>query len=127
MKLGVKSREIVRYAIVGFLATGIHYLMYFLVKMFLSPNLSYSIGFFIALVFNYFASSLFTFTTTLSFKKFLGFCLSHLVNYIIHVVMLDLVLRFGVNENIAPLPVFAVAIPINFILVRFFLKRGESD
>ena len=36
---------------------------------------------------------------------------------------LNLFVDLGVSKTLAPLPMFAVCVPINFLLVRFFLKR----
>lgn len=127
MKLNNRISEILRYIIVGILSVGIHYFIYFLTKIFLPLNLSYSLGFVVALIFSYIASSRFTFSSSLSFKKFLGFCMSHAINYTIQFVVLNTVLKLGINENLAPLPVFAVSVPINFLLVRFVLKNKKKN
>ncbi|MDY3842871.1 MAG: GtrA family protein, partial [Prevotella sp.] len=29
----------------------------------------------------------------------------------------------GVSRQLAPIPMFAICVPVNFILVRYFLKR----
>ena len=57
-----------------------------------------------------------------SVKRGVGFALSHAVNYLLHIIILNLVLKIGVPENFAPLPVFCVVIPINFLLVRYVFK-----
>ena len=38
-------------------------------------------------------------------------------------VVLNIFLWMGVSREIAPLPMFCICVPVNFLLVRFFLKR----
>jgi hypothetical protein len=32
-------------------------------------------------------------------------------------------LWLGVNENFAPIPVYCIAVPVNFMLVRFVFRK----
>lgn len=117
-----KFREFVRFAIVGLIATGIHYGIYYLLNLFLNVNVAYTIGYVVSWFANLYMTAHFTFKSTLSFKKGVGFAFSHLVNYLLHMLFLNLFLAIGVSEKIAPLFVFALVIPINFLLVRFVFK-----
>lgn len=51
---------------------------------------------------------------------------AHAVNYGLHMVLLNVFLALGLPEVWAPAPVFAIAIPVNFLLVRFVFKRGKT-
>ena len=117
-----KFREFVRFAIVGLIATGIHYGVYYLLNLFINVNVAYTVGYLVSWIVNLYLTAHFTFRSALSFKKGVGFALSHLVNYVLHMLFLNLFLAIGVSEEIAPLFVFAVVIPINFLLVRFVFK-----
>ena len=117
-----KFREVVRFAIVGLIATGIHYGIYYLLNLFLNVNVAYTIGYVVSWFANLYLTAHYTFKSTLSFKKGVGFAFSHLVNYLLHMLFLNLFLAIGVSEEIAPLFVFALVIPINFLLVRFVFK-----
>jgi putative flippase GtrA len=117
-----KFREFVRFAIVGLVATVIHYGIYFLLNLFINVNVAYTIGYVVSWFVNLYLTAHFTFKSTLSFKKGVGFAFSHLVNYLLHMLFLNLFLAIGVSEEIAPLFVFALVIPINFLLVRFVFK-----
>lgn len=117
-----KFRELVRFATVGLIATGIHYGIYYLLNLFLNVNVAYTIGYVVSWFANLYLTAHFTFKSTLSFKKGVGFAFSHLVNYLLHMLFLNLILAIGVSEEIAPLFVFALVIPINFLLVRFVFK-----
>lgn len=117
-----KFREFVRFAIVGLIATVFHYGIYYLLNLLINVNVAYTIGYVVSWFVNLYLTAHFTFKSTLSFKKGVGFALSHLVNYLLHMLFLNLFLYLGLSETIAPLFVFAVVVPINFLLVRFVFK-----
>lgn len=118
------TRQFLRFACVGALATGIHYGVYYLLTFYLNVNIAYSIGYIVAWFCNFFLTAHFTFKTYATIKRGVGFALSHGVNYLLHMVFLNLFLWFGLSETVAPIPVFCIVIPINYLLVRFvFLSK----
>lgn len=118
-----KFQEFMRFGIVGVLATIIHYGIYLMLLSIMNENIAYSIGYAISFIANFFASNYFTFKTKPNVKKGLGFGLSHVINYCLHICLLNLFIIIGIKEKLAPIPVFIIAIPVNFIMVRFFLKK----
>lgn len=88
----------------------------------MNENIAYSIGYAISFIANFFASNYFTFKTKPNIKKGLGFGLSHVINYCLHIIFLNLFILIGIKEQFAPIPVFFIVVPINFFLVRYFLK-----
>ena len=122
-----KIQQFIRFAIVGALATAIHYGLYLLIVWAnaigedetLYTNIAYSIGYVVAWCANFYLSAHFTFQSNTSLKRGIGFALSHGVNYVLHLIFLNLFLWLGLSETIAPIPVFCIVIPINFILVRY--------
>lgn len=120
-----RYREIIRFCIVGTLATGIHYGIYLLLKQFILVWLAYSIGYAISFVFNFYLTSVFTFKEKATVRKGIGFIFSHLVNYILHILFLSLFIWMGVAEDYAPILVYMIVIPINFLLVRFVFKSKK--
>ena len=122
-----KIQQFIRFAIVGALATAIHYGLYLLIVWAndigedetLYTNIAYSIGYVVAWCVNFYLSAHFTFQSNTSLKRGIGFALSHGVNYVLHIIFLNLFLWLGLSETIAPIPVFCIVIPINFILVRY--------
>ena len=119
--------EVVRFGVVGVIATLIHYGIYLLLNQFIINWVAYSIGYAISFICNFFLSNFFTFKTKPSFKKGIGFGASHVINYLLHVILLSVFIKLGVNEDLAPIPVFCIVIPINFLLVRFVLKSGKDS
>ncbi|MDD7273993.1 MAG: HAD-IB family phosphatase [Prevotella sp.] len=120
-----KFDEIVRFLLVGCTATALQYGIYLLLLTWLEPRISNTIGYLLSFIFNYFASTRFTFKVKSTVKRSIGFAFSHLVNYLLQIIFLSLFLYLGVNKAYAMLPVFGVCVPINFLLVRTFLK-GKS-
>lgn len=118
-----KIGEIIRFGIVGVAATAIQYGLYLLLLKWLQPQISNTIGYAISFVFNYIASTKFTFKVKSTAKKGAGFAFSHLINYVLQTVFLTLFLWLGLPKNIALIPVFCICVPINFLLVRLFLKK----
>ena len=122
-----KINQFIRFVIVGAIATVIHYGLYLLIvwasniseEDTLYTNIAYSIGYVIAWFVNFYLSAHFTFQSTTSLKRGIGFAISHGVNYTLHIIFLNLFLWLGLPETIAPIPVFCIVIPINFILVRY--------
>lgn len=115
--------EIVRFGVVGVIATAIHYGVYLLLNIYINANIAYTLGYIVSFFVNFVLSNYFTFHTKPSVKKGFGFAFSHLVNYGLHIVFLNIFLYLGMSETWAPIPVYMIVIPINFILVRFFLKK----
>jgi putative flippase GtrA len=117
------SKEFIRFAIVGVIATAIHYGLYYLLNRWINVNVAYTIGYVVSLCCNFFLTAYFTFRSEANAKRGAGFLFSHGVNYLIHMGLLNLFLWIGLPENIAPVPVFAIAIPVNFLLVRTVFKN----
>ena len=118
-----KLGEIVRFIVVGGLATAIQYGIYLLMLLWLQPLLSNTIGYFVSFTFNYIASTRYTFRVKSTTKRGLGFVFSHIVNYLLQTLTLHAFLMLGLDKKIAMIPMFAICVPINFVLVRFFLHR----
>lgn len=121
----LKYQEQIRFIIVGIMATVIHYGIYILLNLIIISWLAYSIGYAISFLCNFYLSSRYTFKSKASIKKGIGFGISHAINYAIHIILLSAFIKIGISEELAPIPVFAIAIPINFILVRFIFKSGK--
>lgn len=120
--MNTKINEAIRFIIVGLIATIIHYSVYLLLNLLIINWVAYSIGYVISFFCNFMLTSKFTFQEKATFKKGIGFGISHLINYLIHLSLFSLFVKLGIPEQFAPIPVFAIAIPINFFLVRFVFK-----
>ncbi len=117
--------EFIRFGMVGVFATALHYGIYWLLMHVLNVNVAYTTGYVLSFIANFYLTSYFTFGTAPSWKKFVGMGGAHAVNYLLHIVLLNTFLYLGISKEWAPLPVFAIAIPVNFILVRFVFKSKK--
>ena len=150
--------QFARFFVVGGAATVVHWGVYVLLnRLFsleeadkLALTVTYSIGYAVSFIGNYIASLKWTFRTSGSVQKGLGFAFSHAVNYGMHIGLLNLFLYLGVGalmvrclqavvpqlveafpllgrgEDIVPFAVYVVVVPVNFLLVRFFLTHGDE-
>ncbi len=119
--------EMIRFGVVGVLATFIQYAVYWVLIRWLNPSVSMTIGYVVSFAFNFLASTRYTFRVKANARRGAGFALSHGVNYLLQMVTLNLFLWLGVSKQWAPIPMFCVCVPVNFLLVRFFLKGKASD
>ena len=118
-----KRGEVLRFGVVGVLATLIQYAVYWVLIHWLNPSLSMTIGYIISFAFNFLASTRYTFRVKANARRGAGFALSHGVNWLLQMLTLNLFLWLGVSKQWAPIPMFCICVPVNFLLVRFFLKR----
>lgn len=129
-----KLGEMMRFGVVGVIAVCIQYAIYLLMipmLTFFIPKIgdhalatsANTIAYIISFIFNFIASIRYTFKVKANAKRGIGFTLSHIVNYTLQTVFLNLFVGIGLIKQIAMIPTLCICVPINFILVRFFLKR----
>ena len=125
-----KLREFVRFCIVGVIAAGIHYLVYFLLQLIdggsVWLSIAYTIGYIVSLVCNFFLTTYFTFRSKVSVKKAAGFSFSHIVNYTLHMVLFNLFISLGINRLIAPILVLMIAVPTNFTILHLVYRKKKE-
>ncbi|MCH4181773.1 MAG: GtrA family protein [Prevotella sp.] len=121
--------QIVRFGIVGLTATLIQYGVYWILihiiglsgHVHLWPTVAMTIAYLISFVFNFIASTHFTFHVKANAKKGAGFLFSHVINYFLQMVTFNFFLWIGMGHLWAPIPMFCICVPTNFLLIRFFL------
>ena len=123
-RLGGKSLgQVIRFGIVGVAATAIQAVLYQVLVGWLRAELANAIAYVVSFIFNYVASTRFTFHVKSSARRGAGFLLSHLINFTLQTLILHLSIRLGLTERWAMVPMFVITVPVNFLLVRFFLTR----
>lgn len=115
--------EFVRFVVVGIIATAIHYGVYCLLLFWINTTIAYSVGYAVSFVCNFCLTTLFTFHSKASVKKGFGFSIAHGINYLLHIIFLNLFLWIGVPKLYAPFIVFSIVIPVNFLLVKLVFKK----
>ncbi len=119
------SGEMVRFALVGCLAVAVQMGVYQLLLPYAAEAVANTVAYVVSFALNFVLSTRYTFRVKASGRRALGFAFSHAVNYVMQTLALLLFLAMGVPPRWAQLPMFAVCVPLNFVLVRFFLKDGK--
>ena len=115
--------EIFRFALVGIFATLFHYLIYWILQHWINHNVAYTIGYAVSFVCNFFLTSYFTFKKGPTVKRGIGFGGAHLFNYLFQIVLLNIFISIGLSKTFAPVPVYLIAVPVNFMIVRMAFQR----
>lgn len=123
MLQNINFKEIIKFGIVGLLATSLHYGCYYLLLKFTNATVAFSIGYLLGFIVNFYLSTYFTFSVNPTLKRGIGFLFSNIINYGLSIGLLNLFLYLGVTTQIAPLFVFSICVPLNFLLVKYFLKK----
>ncbi len=129
-----KLGEVIRFGIVGAIATLLQYAIYLAMMPILEHILpqmgdhalataANTIAYILSFIFNFIASTRYTFKVKANAKRGAGFTLSHIVNYSMQTLFLNLFVGIGLIKQMAMIPTLCICIPVNFLLVRFFLKR----
>ena len=71
-------------------------------------------------------SSYITFRVSPSLKRFYRFLCSHGINYFIYIGLFNFFYWIGVPVKFAPLPVYLIAVPVSFLLVRYAMVKGKK-
>lgn len=115
--------EIVRFGITGVVSTLVTYAVYYICLLWLNPTLSFSIGYIVAMIVNYILTTSFTFKVKANGKNATGFVISNAINYGLCTLFLNFFIWIGVSKKIAPIPMYTICIPLNFLIVRFVMKK----
>ena len=115
--------EMFRFAVVGTISTVLNYVIYWILQHWINVNVAYTIGYGLSFLVNYYLSARFTFHEKTSAKNGIGFGGAHLVNYLLHIVLFNFFLWIGLSRELAPIAVLAIAVPANFLMVRFVFKN----
>lgn len=115
-------KEIIRFVVSGIVSTLICYMGYYICLLWFSPNVSFVMGYTVAMLVNYILTTAFTFKVRATKKKAMGFIVSNGINYMLCAVFLNMFLWIGLPKTIAPIPMYACAVPINFLIVKFVMK-----
>ena len=124
-----KLGEFIRFCIVGVIATALHYGLYLVLIHFIRissgwwTNTAYTLGYLTGFICNLWLSAHFTFKEEITSKRSIGFAFSNAINYCLHLVFLNLFIWLGLPKQWAPIPVYCIVVPINFVLVRFVFKK----
>lgn len=118
-----RLREIVRFCITGGVSTLTSYLFYYIFLSWFSLTLSFTLSYLIAMAVNYLMTTTFTFKVKANVRNGMGFILSNAINYGLCALFLNIFIWLGVSKKLAPLPMYALCVPINYFIVRLVMKK----
>ena len=98
--------QIMRFGVVGAVSTAIHLSIYWLLQHFINVNIAYSAGYFLSLA-----------------RNGAGFAGAHIFNYFLQIGLFNFFLWIGLHRLLAPFAVLMIAVPTNFVIVRFVFKH----
>jgi putative flippase GtrA len=115
--------ELVRFGLVGILSTAITYGVYYLLMHYINASIAYTVAYLIAFFVNFILTTYFTFCVKPTVIRGLSFVISNVINYLVSVGLLNLFIWLGLSKSLAPIPMFAITILTNFVMVRWLLKK----
>lgn len=123
-------QQALRFVLVGGLCTALHYGVYvallYLVPLF-PAQASYALGFTAGFGCNVWFTGKFTFSARITWPRVLAMMGIQGINALLHVGTLSLSLALGLSPHLAPLPAFAIAIPLCFILARYTFRSSRFE
>lgn len=115
--------ELFRFGIVGVIAVAINYAVYLILLPYIDKSVAYAVGYIISFCFNYLLSAHFTFRKETNKKNGIGFAGAHLFNFFLQIGLLNFFIWLGVPKEWAPLPTYGIAVPSNFLIVRYVFDK----
>ena len=135
-RLPMKYRSAVRFVFVGTLGTGVQYGIYYLLLDFFQrqwpevgvlTSLAFTIGFVMEMICNYFLTSFYTFRIRPNWKNAGGFLFGRAINYVIQLLLLNLLIWLHMSEEWAGIAAIALAGVINYFILLPFYKDKKRE
>ncbi|PZI47900.1 flippase GtxA [Staphylococcus aureus] len=128
MKLTQTNSEILKFIIVGGINTLNYYVVYLLLLKLLHIEymISHITGFIVAFVISYYLNCYFVYRVKPTWRKFISFPITQLVNVSLQTVLLYVFVSWlNLPAEIAPFAGLVITIPITFILSKWILKDSN--
>ncbi|MCQ1405183.1 flippase GtxA [Staphylococcus aureus] len=128
MKLTQTHAEILKFIIVGGINTLNYYVLYLLLlKLFhIEYMISHITGFIVAFVISYYLNCYFVYRVKPTWRKFISFPITQLVNASLQTVLLYVFVSWlNLPAEIAPFAGLVITIPITFVLSKWILKDSN--
>ncbi|HAR7073125.1 TPA: GtrA family protein [Staphylococcus aureus] len=128
MKLTQTHAEILKFIIVGGINTLNYYVVYLLLLKLLHIEymISHITGFIVAFVISYYLNCYFVYRVKPTWRKFISFPITQIVNVSIQTVLLYVFVSWlNLPAEIAPFAGLIITIPVTFILSKWILKDNN--
>lgn len=121
------SRQMVTFAAVGVVNTGVYYGLYLLLLNRLPYLAAHTVAFTLSMVGSFFLNARFTYRTRPTLRKFLLFPLTNVTNFLFTTAGMYLIVDvLHAGHRFAPLVTSAAAIPVTFVVSRVIMLRGTG-
>ncbi len=109
----------------GVINTIASYLLYVIVVLFLSYQVSYAISFVFGIILSFILNTKYVFEVKQTLKKFVLFPFVYLVQYLLGAFMMNYIIEIiEVNKFLAPLVVTVCLLPVSYLLSKKILVRN---
>ncbi|HHV8920342.1 TPA: flippase GtxA [Staphylococcus aureus] len=128
MKLTQTHAEILKFIIVGGINTLNYYVVYLLLLklLYIEYMISHITGFIVAFVISYYLNCYFVYRVKPTWRKFISFPITQLVNASLQTVLLYVFVSWlNLPAEIAPFAGLVITIPITFVLSKWILKDNN--
>lgn len=119
--------EFLRFGVVGCIAVAVQFAVYLLLLKVWPHNVAYTVAYLVSFVVNYLLTTSFTFKTRKNYGNGAGFAVCHVVNYFLQIALLNVFIYVGCPKVWAPLPVYLICVPTNFLLVRLTMRFFDKQ
>ena len=121
------SNEFARFLLIGGINTFNGVLFAYLFSLLFQPNLAFAVGYILSLSISYLLNSFFTFHESLSFPKYIKFCVSYIPNFLIQNAFVLVFMNWlGFGKLITYILAAVVGIPVTFAMLKLFAFRKRK-
>ena len=124
-KCNIRTRELIRFCVVGIICTAIDAGIYYGLKRLVDYRLALISAYCLSLIVNYLLTVFWTFKTKPTVVNALGIVVAHLFNlFVIRMgMMYFFVHHLKLSDNVAYWPVLIISVVINFVMIRFVVNK----
>ncbi|MDQ3523958.1 MAG: GtrA family protein [Chloroflexota bacterium] len=117
------SAEALRFLLVGAFNTAATYLLYLAALQVMPYRLAYTGAYAAGIVLSYALNTWFVFRAPWSWKRLMAYPLVYLLQYGLGLLFLSLLVERGwVSQELAPLAVVVITLPLTFLATRYLIK-----
>lgn len=121
--MGEKIKEPVRFVITGTIVTVVQYAVYWALYDIMSVAAAWTLAYMVSFCCNYVLTTYFTFHVKPTRQRAVSFACGHVINWSLQMALLHFFIWVGCDKSWAPLPMYVIVMPINFFVIKFFVKR----
>ena len=117
-------KEFLLFLVIGVVNTFNGVIFATLFSLLLNGIVAFLLGYVCSLIISYILNSFFVFKKTLSYLKFIKFCLSYIPNFLIQLIIVTVFLNIYYFEEFLVYTISAMlGVPITFLMIKFFALK----